>query len=48
MSWRTARPLLERALHLYQTTCRPDHPHVATTLNNLALTLRELDKPTVA
>jgi tetratricopeptide (TPR) repeat protein len=44
----TARPLLERALHIDETTYGPDHPEVASTLNDLAWTLRELDEPDAA
>jgi len=44
----TARPLLERALHIRETTYGPDHPHVATTLSNLARVLRDLGEPATA
>ncbi|MDQ3274477.1 MAG: FxSxx-COOH system tetratricopeptide repeat protein, partial [Actinomycetota bacterium] len=44
----TARPLFERALHLDETAHGPDHPHVATTLNNLARVLRDLGEPATA
>jgi tetratricopeptide (TPR) repeat protein len=41
----TARPLFERALTITEATYGPDHPTVATQLNNLALALRDLGKP---
>ena len=43
-----ARPLQERALAITETAYGPDHPAVATALNNLALILRELGQPDVA
>jgi len=43
-----ARPLLERALHIRETTYGSDPPEVAGTLNNLALVLRELGEPATA
>jgi hypothetical protein len=39
------RPLLERALAITETAYGPDHPSVATCLNNLALTLQHLGEP---
>ena len=44
----TARPLLERALHIAETTCGPDHPDVATTRVLLATVLRDLGEPATA
>jgi tetratricopeptide (TPR) repeat protein len=44
----TARPLLQRALHIYETAYGPDHPHVAATLVNLAWVLRDLGEPATA
>ena len=44
----TARPLLERALHIRETAYGPDHLEVATTLNHLAWVLRELGEPAAA
>ena len=44
----TARPLYERALHLRETAYGPDHPHVATTLNNLGWALCGLGEPATA
>jgi transcriptional regulator with XRE-family HTH domain/tetratricopeptide (TPR) repeat protein len=41
----TAQPLYERALRITETVYGPDHPTVATTLNNLASALRDLGKP---
>jgi tetratricopeptide (TPR) repeat protein len=43
-----ARPLLERALTITETALGPDHPAVATDLNNLALILRDLGQPQAA
>jgi hypothetical protein len=40
-----ARPLLERALAIDEAVHGPDHADVAADLNNLALTLRDLDHP---
>jgi tetratricopeptide (TPR) repeat protein len=40
-----ARPLLERALAITEAAYGPDHPTVATRLNNLALILRDLGQP---
>jgi tetratricopeptide (TPR) repeat protein len=40
-----ARALLERALAIDEAAYGPDHPHVATNLNNLALTLQDLGQP---
>jgi tetratricopeptide (TPR) repeat protein len=37
-----ARPLLERALQIFETAYGPDHPQVASILNHLAWALREL------
>ena len=37
-----ARPLLERALTIGEAAYGPDHPAVATSLGNLAVTLRGL------
>jgi tetratricopeptide (TPR) repeat protein len=37
-----AQPILERALHITEATYGPDHPEVAKSLNNLAMTLRTL------
>ena len=36
-----ARPLFERALAIYEKTLGPEHPNTATSLNNLAMNLRE-------
>jgi Tfp pilus assembly protein PilF len=44
----TARPLMERALSIRETTYGPDHPEVASTLNNLAWALCELGEPATA
>jgi tetratricopeptide (TPR) repeat protein len=44
----TARSLLERALCLGETAYGPAHPQVATILNHLAGTLRELGEPATA
>jgi tetratricopeptide (TPR) repeat protein len=44
----TARPLLHRALHIDEITHGPDHPEVATALNNLAGVLRKLGEPGTA
>jgi tetratricopeptide (TPR) repeat protein len=41
----TAQPLFERALRITEATYGPDHPTVATRLNNLAGALRDLGKP---
>jgi tetratricopeptide (TPR) repeat protein len=41
----TAQPLYERALRITETAYGPEHPHVATMLNNLGLALRDLGKP---
>jgi len=35
-----SEPLLRRALAIWETVLGPDHPHVATGLNNLALLLQ--------
>jgi Tfp pilus assembly protein PilF len=43
-----ARPLLERALAIDETVYGPDHPEVATRLNNLALILQDLGQPGTA
>ena len=43
-AWR-ARPLLERALAIDEAVHGPDHPTVATRLNNLALVLQDLGQP---
>jgi tetratricopeptide (TPR) repeat protein len=40
-----ARPPLERALAIDEAAHGPDHPRVATTLNNLAGALRDLGHP---
>jgi tetratricopeptide (TPR) repeat protein len=40
-----ARPLLERALKIGETTYGPDHPAVATSLSNLAMVMQDLGKP---
>ena len=32
-----AEPLYKRALAIYEKALGPDHPYVATTLNNLAV-----------
>jgi tetratricopeptide (TPR) repeat protein len=40
-----ARPLQERALAISEAAYGPDHPTVATRLNNLALILRDLGQP---
>ena len=40
-----ARPLLERALAIDEAAYGPDHPHVATALNNLAQILQDLGQP---
>ena len=40
-----ARPLHERALAITEAAYGPDHPTVATRLNSLALTLRDLGEP---
>jgi hypothetical protein len=40
-----ARPLLERALAIAEATHGPDHPEVATRLNNLAMILQVLGRP---
>src|SRR5262245_2517237 len=37
-----ARPLFERALAIPEAAYGPDHPEVATALNNLAFILRDL------
>ena len=44
----TARPLLERALHIAETAYGPDRPEVAIVLNNLAGVLRDLGEPATA
>jgi tetratricopeptide (TPR) repeat protein len=44
----TARPLLERALHIDETAYGPSHPKVALTLHTLAVVLRELGEPATA
>jgi hypothetical protein len=36
-----ARPLLERALAIWEKVLGPEHPNVAAGLNNLALLLRD-------
>ena len=43
-----ARPLAERALAIAEAAYGPDHPDVATRLNNLALILRDLGDPAAA
>ena len=43
-----ARLLLERALAIDEAAYGPDHPAVATALNNLALILRDLGQPEAA
>src|SRR5258708_4150570 len=43
-----ARELLERALAIDEAAYGPDHPHVATRLNNLAGILRDLGQPAAA
>jgi tetratricopeptide (TPR) repeat protein len=43
-----ARPLFERALRIREASYGPDHPEVATTLHNLAWTLRKLGRPAQA
>ncbi|WP_433265927.1 FxSxx-COOH system tetratricopeptide repeat protein [Actinosynnema sp. CS-041913] len=40
-----ARPLFERALAIAETAYGPDHPTVATRLNNLGLALSDLGRP---
>jgi tetratricopeptide (TPR) repeat protein len=40
-----ARPLYERALAIDEAAYGPDHPTVATNLNNLATVLRDLGQP---
>jgi tetratricopeptide (TPR) repeat protein len=40
-----ARPLLERALAITEAAHDPDHPYVATALNNLALALHDQGNP---
>jgi tetratricopeptide (TPR) repeat protein len=40
-----ARPLLERALAIYEAAYGPDHPDVGAALNNLAGALRDLGHP---
>ena len=36
-----ARPFFERALAIVEKACGPEHPHIAMSLNNLALLLRD-------
>lgn len=36
--------LLQRALAIYEAICGPDHPHVATSLNDLAVLFRETNR----
>ena len=36
------------ALHINETAYGPDHPHVASTLTNLAEALRDLGEPATA
>ena len=43
-----AKPLVERALAITEAAYGPDHPAVATDLNNLALILRDLGQPETA
>ena len=43
-----ARPLAERALAIDEAAYGPDHPDVATRLNNLALILQDLGQPAEA
>jgi tetratricopeptide (TPR) repeat protein len=43
-----AKALEERALAIDEATYGPDHPNVATRLNNLALTVRDLGQPEAA
>src|ERR1700689_2823550 len=43
-----ARPLAERALAITEAAYGPDHPAVATDLNNLALILKDLGEPAAA
>jgi tetratricopeptide (TPR) repeat protein len=40
-----SQPLFERALHITETRYGPQHPDVATALNNLGVVLRDLGKP---
>ncbi|WP_203814453.1 tetratricopeptide repeat protein, partial [Paractinoplanes tereljensis] len=40
-----ARPLLERAVTIDETTRGPNHPNLAIDLNNLATVLKDLDRP---
>ena len=40
-----AEPLLRRALEMRERSCGPDHPQVATALNNLAALLRDSNRP---
>ncbi|WP_367134559.1 FxSxx-COOH system tetratricopeptide repeat protein [Saccharothrix sp. HUAS TT1] len=40
-----AQPLYQRALAIAEATYGPDHPEVATVLNNLGLALRDLGRP---
>ena len=44
-TWPAARPLLERALGIDEAAYGPDHPEVATALNNLGIVLGELGDP---
>src|SRR5438067_462463 len=44
----SAQPLQERALALTEAAYGPDHPTVATRLNNLAVTLQDLGQPEAA
>ena len=43
-----ARPLLDRALTITEAAYGPEHPAVATRLNNLALVLGDLGEPAAA
>lgn len=43
-----AKALLERALAITEVAYGPDHPDVATRLNNLAGMLRDLGQPEAA
>ena len=43
--YREAVPLMQRALAIDERVHGPDHPEVATSLNNLALVLQELGDP---
>src|SRR5205085_1890260 len=39
-----AEPLLRRALAIWERSLGPDHPHVASALNNLALLLQDTNR----